>query len=78
MEKYSDFESSMVSELAFEPETKTVYVTFKKQGAPGATWRYWPVERADFEIIHTSESVGKAVNKYLKTGGIYNSEKVLG
>ena len=77
MESYSDFESSNVARLAFDPQTSEVFVTFKgKDGKTTSTWCYWPVSRADFDAIHHAPSVGSAVNRNLVRGGLYSSRKV--
>ena len=77
MKTYTDFESSNVSKLGYDPEKQEVHVTFKnKAGNDTATWAYWPVTWSDFEAIHTAPSVGSAVNKSLVRGGIYSSRKI--
>ena len=77
MEHYTDFESSNVASLGYDPEKQEAHVTFKdKSGNQTATWAYWPVPRADFDAIHTAPSVGRAVNQSLVRGGIYSSRKI--
>jgi len=77
VETYTDFESSNVASLGYDPEKREVHVQFKdKAGNHTAKWAYWPVDRADFDTIRTAPSVGRAVNQSLVRGGIYSSRKV--
>ena len=74
---HEDFQSSNVQRIGYDSENREVLVTFKdKAGNPTSTWGYSPVDRADFDAIHTAPSVGSAVNKGLVRSGAYSSRKV--
>jgi hypothetical protein len=71
-----DVTSSNVAKLGYDSDTETVEVQFKDAaGEVTSTWHYSPVSRADFELIRTAPSVGRAVRQYLVKGP-YQSKKV--
>lgn len=47
--------SSLISKLAYDPETQTLYVTFRKGGA---RWAYRGVSQDDADALAGAESVG--------------------
>jgi len=73
-------QSSMLKSTSYDPETKTLVITFNpskkqvEQGLPGDTFYYFNVPFHVFEGILASESAGKYFLSEIK--GLYEGRKV--
>jgi hypothetical protein len=63
-------DSSLVSFMTYHKISKMLYVTFKN----GTLYLYNDVDRATFEDVRDSESIGKALHS--KIFGVFKYEKV--
>jgi len=63
-------DSSLVSVMTYATKAKMLYVTFKN----GTLYLYNNVDRATFEDVRDSESIGKALHS--KIFGVFKYEKV--
>lgn len=57
-------ESNQVSKIGYDPETKTLAVTFTR--GTGAVYQYPNVEQATFDAFKASESAGKFFGVHIK------------
>ncbi len=63
-------DSSLVSFMTYSTKTNTLCVTFKN----GTLYLYSDVDRATFEDVRDSESIGKALHS--KIFGVFKYKKV--
>lgn len=56
-------ESSSVSHVGYDPDMRTLYLTYRKTGL---TYVYYDFSEADYEALMAAGSLGTHVNKVVK------------
>lgn len=70
--KMHPVQSSQVSAIGYDPETKKLRVRFKpfankgSEQKPEPTYEYSHVSQGDYDAIRNAESVGREINQRLK------------
>lgn len=58
-----EVESSCLSHIGYDPETETLYLTYRPSGH---SYVYFDFSPADFEALMNAPSLGKHVNRFIK------------